>query len=431
MESERSLPLALVNIFQELFKNEFRVYGAGVGFRVELRAADGFAHVAKPLVGAVVQVREPGLPIAGEGIGVHGVSMVLAGDVAMAGEFIAHGLVLAAVTVLEFEGLAAGGQSEHLMPEANPEDRFVLADGVADLVNYLVAQAGVAGAAADDQCIVLLGFEVGVPREPHHAEAFGADVVGDAFLAAAIKERDGFVSRAVHHTLAYAHLVQKLIAVGVVVGNVFIVNDDLAEHRSFFSKAFGDGPGIEAHDGGNVAAFQPVGETFKRLPVVVADAVIRDQKPRDLDLAGFKHVGQRVIFFRRGNAVVPDEGESKRQNLTIETGICEGLGIANHAGGEHDFARGAAFGAEGNALITGAVLQKKRGGSGGLDYRGFCLRGGGGHGWFGNPFGMVEKISGRNCGGVWGNTPPAQGKNGSTWFSFPQGGAINAPRGVY
>lgn len=197
-----------MNIVQELIKHKFRVHGAGVGFRVELRAADGFAHVAKPLVGAVVQVGEPGLPIAGERIGVHGETMILAGDVAMAGEFIAHGLVLAAVTVLEFEGLAAGGKPEHLVPEANSEDRFVLADGVANLVNHLVAQTGVAGAAADNQCIVLLGFEVGVPREAHHAEALGAYVVGDAFLTAAIQQRDCFVSRAIDDALADAHLVQ-------------------------------------------------------------------------------------------------------------------------------------------------------------------------------------------------------------------------------
>ncbi len=50
--------------------------------------------------------------------------MVLAGDVATPGHEVLHRLIDAAVAVLQLVGIAARGQGEDLMAQANAEDRL-------------------------------------------------------------------------------------------------------------------------------------------------------------------------------------------------------------------------------------------------------------------------------------------------------------------
>jgi hypothetical protein len=56
------------------------------------------------LVGAVVQIDKVLLSVGGNGLDVHGVSVVLGGDVAASGGHAQHGNVMGMVSVLELDG---------------------------------------------------------------------------------------------------------------------------------------------------------------------------------------------------------------------------------------------------------------------------------------------------------------------------------------
>jgi len=82
------------------------------------------------LVGVVIGVDEELLPASGDGGGVDGEAVVLRGHVAAAGARVDAGLVGSAVAVLHLEGVAAGGQRDQLVAEADAEDGLVGLVGV-------------------------------------------------------------------------------------------------------------------------------------------------------------------------------------------------------------------------------------------------------------------------------------------------------------
>ena len=79
---------------------------------------------ANALVGSVVDVDEPWLPIRRKSGILNRVPMVLARDVATPREQVLHGLIHAAMSVGQFVGIAAGGEAEDLVTQANTENRF-------------------------------------------------------------------------------------------------------------------------------------------------------------------------------------------------------------------------------------------------------------------------------------------------------------------
>ena len=101
----------------------------------------------------------------------HGVAVVLAGDVAAPREQVLHRLVHAAVAVGQLVGVAAGGEREDLVPEADAEDGLAVGGQQGThLPDQRHQVLGVAGAVADDDAVALGGKrrEVGVPGCAHH-----------------------------------------------------------------------------------------------------------------------------------------------------------------------------------------------------------------------------------------------------------------------
>lgn len=99
----------------ELVEKEFRVRRTGGSLRVELGREPRIALVADALVGAIVHIDEKRFPIGAQGIIIHSIAMILAGDEATVGTHHTHGLVVAAVSILQFIYLGTSGLAEELI----------------------------------------------------------------------------------------------------------------------------------------------------------------------------------------------------------------------------------------------------------------------------------------------------------------------------
>lgn len=89
---------------------------------MELHRKGPAGGIVDSLAGAVVGVDVGNLPVL-DGITVHGVSVVLAGNKSSASVHLPHGLVDAAVSEFQLIGASPGGQRGELMAETDAEQR--------------------------------------------------------------------------------------------------------------------------------------------------------------------------------------------------------------------------------------------------------------------------------------------------------------------
>ena len=120
----QSSALPLVDHLQEVAEQIERVVRAGGGLGVVLHGQDRLAAVAEAFQRLVVEVdvRELDVVLA-ERVGVDGEAVVLRGDLDPAAAQVLDRMVAAAVAELQLVRLAAEGQAEELVAEADPEDR--------------------------------------------------------------------------------------------------------------------------------------------------------------------------------------------------------------------------------------------------------------------------------------------------------------------
>ena len=90
---------------------------------MELNREERLGSAPNALVRAIVDVDEPGLPVAGKGVIIHRVAVILARDVAPSCQQVLHGLIHRAMAVGELERVISQGQAEYLMTETNAEQR--------------------------------------------------------------------------------------------------------------------------------------------------------------------------------------------------------------------------------------------------------------------------------------------------------------------
>ena len=107
---------------QKLVKQKSRVLGPGACFRMKLDPEKRPITGTNPFVGAVIDVDKPGFPFRGQGLLVHGVTMVLTGDVATPRNEILDRLINAPMPIGQFIGVAAGGQRQQLIPQTDAKD---------------------------------------------------------------------------------------------------------------------------------------------------------------------------------------------------------------------------------------------------------------------------------------------------------------------
>ena len=103
-------------------KKEAGIPGAGAGLRMELNSEAVLLRIVQSFAAAVVgvDIGQPG--DARHGIAVHGIAVILAGDVASTGGAVLHRLVAAPVAVFQLIGFSAHGQGHELMPQADAEN---------------------------------------------------------------------------------------------------------------------------------------------------------------------------------------------------------------------------------------------------------------------------------------------------------------------
>ena len=122
--------------FIEVDEERVRVVGARRCFRVILDREDRKAGVTKPFDSAVVEVDLRDLGAAAlDRFRIGGEPVILGRDGDLAGLEIFHRLIPSAVAELQFEGRAAEGVGDHLMPEADSEHRKIGQKGGDGLMN--------------------------------------------------------------------------------------------------------------------------------------------------------------------------------------------------------------------------------------------------------------------------------------------------------
>ncbi|RUS29418.1 LOW QUALITY PROTEIN: hypothetical protein BC938DRAFT_480691 [Jimgerdemannia flammicorona] len=306
---------------------------------MELHGEEGQDLVDDALVRTVIGVDKEFLVVLGKGRDVDGISVVLRGNVASAGEHICARDVVTAVTVLHLLGLGAGGEGQELVAQTNTKDRFRggLEHG-AETSDGGLDHGRVAWPVGDKDAVELgdgLGGKVVVPGDDLELNATvdeAADLVelhahidGDDAQRAAARVLNGLgmirllrrferdfgdevTSIGVHprDVLVLAHPgFHEAVSRdgegagsrdakgrgGVDIGNDGLGKEDFAEEGALGADLFGQGACVDTVDGGDVVLLQPVSQGGGGKVVRVVIAVVPDDEGGDVDLVGFEMSG--------------------------------------------------------------------------------------------------------------------------------------------
>ncbi len=318
--------------------------------------------------------------------GVDGEAVVVGGDLHPSGGPVEHGLVDAAVAVVELVGAVAQGPSEQLVAQADAEEGDAGVEHPAQQLDLAHGRARVAGAVGEEHAVGVQGQDLGEGRRlrqdvdahapfgqlpggagldaqvdgGHDGDGLGAGEVPGGFDDVALgRGHLGGQGLARHARLA-AHGVQADVDGGpggaggaVGPGGQGLAGEDAGAHGAALAQVAGQGPGVDlahAHDPGArqlVLQFAP-GPPGRGAPGRVAHHVAGDPDPARL--------GVLVV-----DARIADVGGGLHHDLAVVGGVGERLLVAGHAGVEDDLAHGAPGGAVGPSAQHVAVLQDEQG----------------------------------------------------------------------
>lgn len=295
---------ALDDRVEEDVEEELGVAGTGSRLGVELDGEHGALGRVDSLIGAVVGIDEELPPSRLQSRDVHGVSVVLRGDVAATRDERGTGNVGSTVSVLELEGRGSRGASEKLVTEADTEDgEGAELDGLGEVGGGSGEGGGVAGSVRDEKPIEGLlgrGEVVVVPGndleldstldEAANLVVLHSDVDAEDAKGAAggVKEGSDGAFWLEEDGGGHRDGSDEVVAVGVVVldrlvslppGGSLSVGDplgDATDGGSTLPQLLGEIPGVDSVDGGDALLLEPVGERRVRLmvrPVVVGARV--------------------------------------------------------------------------------------------------------------------------------------------------------------
>src|ERR1700740_2532426 len=106
---------------------------------MKLHAHKGTDAVPDTLVGAIIGVDEPRLPVRRQGRVVYRIAVVLGGDVAAPCPYFQTGLVLATVPEFELIGVGTGCEGQQLMAQADAKNGYIQSHGAPDVRNRWAA----------------------------------------------------------------------------------------------------------------------------------------------------------------------------------------------------------------------------------------------------------------------------------------------------
>ncbi len=377
-----SLPVA--HQVGEALEEVVRIAWSGRSFRVVLHREHRPVVERDAAVG-IVEQRDVGLchVVRQRGL-VHREAVIHRGNLDLAGGDVFHRVVGAMVALVHLHGLAADGEAEHLMAEADAESRQARLDHLLDHRDRVFTGRGrIARAVRQEDAVRLHGQDIlGRRRGRHH---------GDLAALAGQQPQDIALDAVVDGDHIELGLVLPPIALLPLPGG-FVPGEALAAgyHRHQvhadqsgpFAGFFFQGPQIEAAvwrmrdhrvrhalaaDQCRERASVDAAETddtagFQPLVEMLGGPVIRrigDRGAQD-DATGARrcrHV-QRLDVLVVG-ADIADMGEGECDDLPGIRWIGEDLLVAGHRGVEADFTDGGAFRAESEAFQHGAIGEHK------------------------------------------------------------------------
>ena len=180
------------HIVNEFVKQIADILRAGAGFRVALEAEHGFVGQLDALQGAVEQGFVGNSCVGGQGVGIDGEAVVLAGDDDFAAVQVLHGVVRAVVAEVHFQGFCTDGEADELMSQTNAEDGFAACHQFLHGFDGVGTRFGVARAVGEEHAVGVecqhvfragLGGDDGqaAAARGEHAQDVGfyAEIIGD------------------------------------------------------------------------------------------------------------------------------------------------------------------------------------------------------------------------------------------------------------
>lgn len=359
--------LVLLDVLDVLVEKVRRVHRSALGFGVKLCTEDGARGVNDALVGLVVQVGEVLPPLTRQRGRVDGVSVVLGGDVTLAGGEVERWDVVGTVAVLELDGLGAGSEGNQLVAHTDTHDRDLGGlKQLAEVVDGGRAVSGVTWTVRDEDTVEVVGDLVDgvVEGEASDAGTAGDEAAKDVLLDTAVDQSNVHVTERradVEGSLGRntADQVDGLgVDVGLVlVGIILLTHSDAGQRRTLLTEVCHNLTSVHTRDGGNTFASAPLGQRLDGSPVAVPQSIVLDNDTRGLDVRRLKESEQAVLIAGGGwHAVVANEGLGEDKNLSTVGGIRHGFGVADQRGGEDGLARDVGFGAKRLARKDGAIL---------------------------------------------------------------------------
>lgn len=358
--------LGELDVLEVLVEEVGAVHGTALGLGVELGREDGAGLVHHALVATVVEVDKVLLELAGESAGVNGVTVVLAGDVALASGQVKGGNVVSTVAVLELNGAGTDGEGQKLVAQANTHD----GDGrglhqASEVVDSVLAVSRVTGTVRDEDTIKVLSDLVDgvVVGEDGDGGASADQAAENVLLDTAVDEgnvqrgtgrldNEGSLGADALDQVDLARVDEALILIGIVL----VTNGDPSEGGTLLSEVGDNGTGIDARDGGNTLSGAPLSQTLNGGPMAVVDSNVGDDNTGALDVGGLEVLEEVVLVSGvGGNTIVANEGLGEDEDLASVGGVGHGLGVANQGGSEDSLARDVCVGAEGLALEDGTI----------------------------------------------------------------------------
>src|SRR2546426_3503378 len=110
---------------EELVEEEVRIRWPRSRLRMELDTVEWPILVTNAFIRPIVSVHKPLVPVRGQCRWVHGVAVILRGDVAAFLSCCDTGLVLPSMSEFQLERVPAGCQRQDLGAEANSKNRYV------------------------------------------------------------------------------------------------------------------------------------------------------------------------------------------------------------------------------------------------------------------------------------------------------------------
>ena len=161
---------------------------------MELHRAEWLGLVADTLVGTVIHIYKPWLPIASESCRVYSISVILRSDETSVCSDHANRLIMTSVTIFQFICGRTCSPGHQLVTHTDSENRLILSHGLADILDCLRAEFRVAGTIGNEQSVIIYIQEIIVPWNADELHATIHETSQYIMLDTAVHKNDFLVS---------------------------------------------------------------------------------------------------------------------------------------------------------------------------------------------------------------------------------------------